>query len=266
MKIDSIFQRAIIHLAYCDTVELGGNSTNLGVPGRFPGSTLERYSPRQRIRIMNMLRVAWILFVLLGSVAVGVAQEPGFESDANVKRSLPSISLQPKKPVTGDRLKLTVKISDSFVRAEAKWSVNGSVVQEDMFTTIKPVSELDKDLRADDKVEVEVIVTDITTGDTLKKHVKKVVYRNGPPMLELVDQQIDSTMYTATIKAEDPEGDKFTLKLKKAPKGMTIDPDGKIHWKVDRDVKGKFNVVVAAKDENGKETELTFGFNLRWTK
>jgi hypothetical protein len=215
---------------------------------------------------MNMLRIAWMIIVLLGSVALGLAQEPGFESDANVKRSLPSINLYPKQPVTGDRLKLTVKIKDSFVRAEAKWSVNGSVVQEDMFSTIEQESELNKDLKADDKVEVEVKVQDVTTGDTLKKHVTKVVYRNGPPILELVDQQVDNNMYTATIKAQDPEGDKFTLKLKKGPKGMKLEPDGKIYWKVDRDTKGKFNVVVAAKDENGKETELSFNFSLRWTK
>ena len=213
-----------------------------------------------------MLKIAWIVAILLGSIGLVLAQEPGFESDAAVKRSLPSINLQPKQPVTGERLKLTVKIEDSFIRAEANWLVNGTLVQQDTFTKILHNAELKRDLKAGDTVEVDVNVQDIATGDSLKKVVQKATCKNGPPVLELVDQQVENNMYTATIKASDPEGDKFTLKLKKAPKGMTIDQDGKISWKVDRNTHGKFNVVVAAKDDKGKETELSFGFNLKWSK
>jgi hypothetical protein len=209
---------------------------------------------------MNALKVAWIVGVLLALVAIAHAQDSKTKSGTQEAAEPAEITLEPQRPVTGDRLKLTVKVRDSFIRAEVKWTLNGEDVKNDICTNINEVSELDRDVKAGDRIEVAVSLYDSARGTDLKGVVKKLKIRNSGPILILGEQNIDDYLYTAEIKAYDPDGDNFTLTLKEGPSGMTLESDGKIYWKFDKNTKGRFKVKVSGKDDKGTENILAFSF------
>lgn len=71
-----------------------------------------------------------------------------------------------------------------------------------------------------------------------------------------VQQALVGSAYAYRASAFDPDGDPLTLTLVTAPEGMTIDPDGRVHWTPAEP--GSYAVSIRAEDDAGAAGEQVF--------
>ncbi len=189
-----------------------------------------------------------------------VLANPQAETESTMVRDIPNqppqivdLSFVPSQPVTGDSLKVKIKAYDSegdAVNYSFMWQVNGETVQQ------SEENVLHYPLKDGDEVVVTVIPSD---GKQKGKSVSNMVrVGNAPPSISLINQQVNGNIYQAQLKVNDPEGDKVSCFLKKAPQGMQINEHGLIIWPIGKGVSGKFSIEVEAQDEYGGKAILAF--------
>ena len=119
----------------------------------------------------------------------------------------------------------------------------------------------DKHLKAGDVLKVSVTPFNALgeEGKTLEKTLK---LRDSPPLLKLLDQNLKGSVYTAKVEAKDPEDKPIKLKIE-GPKGMEIDQEGNITWKMEGGTQGKFPVRITGTDEKGAQAVLSYTISIR---
>jgi len=190
--------------------------------------------------------------------ASSASRGPGEESSAP-ERIVESISFDPEVPATGDSLSARVRVvpgtDDAPARFRYRWSVNGETVQD------REDEVLDHAVKAGDFVEVEVIPAD--ESRRWRKAMKSVRIANGYPEIVLGARKIgEDGSYSARVEASDPDGDPLTLRLEKAPPGMTLDDQGGIRWEPGPGDQGTFEIQVKALDDKGAETVLSYSIHI----
>jgi hypothetical protein len=171
----------------------------------------------------------------------------------------------PPKPISGQPIKLDIKLGGTAIRAEVKWSVNDEEVDTSDYDGLGKPVEFKKKTKAGDKVTALVIPFD-PMGAPGNKAKKEVVIGSAPPVVKLTGQKIVGHTYTAHIDAVDPQGGPIKFTINQAPEGLTIDAQGDISWKISESITGSFPVIITASDEKGASTMVSFTIDLRWQK
>ncbi len=174
-----------------------------------------------------------------------------------------SAKFDPERPMTGEPVRLVIKLGGEALRAEVTWIVNDTEVGKSDYDGLAPYVQLDQKVTAGDKVTGIVKPFD-ALGDSGKELSKSVVILNAPPIATLSDQKIVDHVYTAKVTGTDPEGGPVTFAVAQGPDGLTIDQNGNITWKVTEAVKGNFPVKISVKDEQGAEALLQYSIGLSW--
>ncbi len=216
----------------------------------------------------NILRSGAMIFLAVmffGGIGLGWLTE----AQGQTKKSATSVSkvrTEPASPRTGDKVKLLFVPGEDVVRAEIKWTVNGTMVETYDYDSLHRDVELKYPLKAGDVV-VASIVPYLAGGTEVKAVNHRFMVGNAPPILSVVNQTISGRgVYSAKIEAKNPQGGPVTLKLEEAPAGLTMDPKGNIEWNVGQDKSGKFSVKVVGEDEQGQKTYLTYQIGIQWQK
>lgn len=211
---------------------------------------------------MKILKIPWLIVALVFVSSAAHAQVAPTMSEAQPVPTIAAVSFEPYRPVTGDRLKLEVKLGENALRAEVQWSVNGEEVQLSDVDEFDQRVELDRIVRAGDRIKVAVTPFD-AEGVPGKTGSKTILVGNAGPVVKLGEQKIVGDTYRVRLEVIDPEGEEVSLKLKQGPPGMKINPDGLITWKFGKDTSGKFDVKVSARDKRGAEAVIMYTFTIR---
>lgn len=211
---------------------------------------------------MKILKIAWLIAALVVISPTAHAQVASTLSEAQSGPTIATVSFEPSRPVTGDRLKLKVKLGGDALRAEVQWSVNGEEVQFSDIDEFDQYAELDRVVSAGDRIDVSLTPFD-PEGFAGKTGAKTILVGNAVPVMKLGEQKIVGDMYKVKLEVIDPEGEEVSLRLKEGPPGMKINPNGLITWKFGRDTSGKFDVKVSAKDRRGAEAVIMYTFTIR---
>lgn len=200
--------------------------------------------------------------LLLGQTGL-FAQAPITQSPADappVLLSKDAVKFQPASPETNDKLTVQIKMSEQVASAEVRWSINGEHFDTIFYDGATESVELDKAIKSEDVIEVEVIPYDMS-GVAGRPIRKKVVCRKAPPTIKLAEQKIEGNVYRAKIEARDPEDEPVSLSVD-GPEGMVIDHKGAITWNITEKTTGKFDVKVTAKDKAGGKAVLNYSFKI----
>jgi len=178
---------------------------------------------------------------------------------ANIPPKIQSARLLPTPPRKGDDLYVEIKTFDGDgdnVTVDYEWFINGESIPEQ---ALDNPEILDGDLiKRGYRVSVKIIPSD---GETKGRAIilESLVANSAPVVSDELDTEFNGSIYSARIKAFDPDGDRLTYTLKQAPEGMTIDPEtGVITWLVTPDDEGEHNITVSVKDGHGGEIILPF--------
>ncbi|MEW6532612.1 MAG: Ig domain-containing protein [Thermodesulfobacteriota bacterium] len=218
-----------------------------------------RHALDRRISSLNPTCVLPVLLILLlvQSHVLYAAAQQGASPPAPLE-----MQFEPARPQTGDSLKLKVSLAQETSRAQVEWFVNDENVLTTDATGQEPLVELGVPLKAGDRIRAVVTPYDFA-GDAGRALTQEVRVANASPHMELLDQKITQNVYSARIKATDPDGDPVSLNLVEGPKGMTIEKDGAISWKIPENTDGRFEVRISATDGKGGETVLSYSFGLK---
>ncbi|MFH0821971.1 MAG: putative Ig domain-containing protein [Pseudomonadota bacterium] len=207
------------------------------------------------VKALSVL-VAVLMYVSCPAVCIG--QDESEESRPAVTAAA---SFEPSPPRSGAPVKLRIRLGGNAIRAEVKWFINGEEVGVTDFDGVGPSVVLEQTMKIGDKIRAEVVPYD-AYGNSGSPAVLDAECQNSAPDLKLTSQKLDGLMYTAKIKATDPEGSPVTLTLHKSPEGMTIDADGTIKWRITNETSGAFEVEVLGRDEQGAEAVASYTFNI----
>jgi hypothetical protein len=211
---------------------------------------------------MKILEIARLIAALLVMSSATHAQVESAPVETDPLPTIAAASFEPSRPVTGDKLKLKVKLGANALRAEVQWSVNGEEVQLSDIDEFNQSAELDRVITAGDRIDASIKPFD-AEGVTGRSGRKQIVVGNAVPAVKLGNQKIVGDVYSAKLEVVDPEGEEVSLRLKNGPKGMKISPDGLITWKFGKDTNGKFDVKVSAKDKRGAEAIIMYSFTIK---
>ncbi|MEW6364250.1 MAG: Ig domain-containing protein [Acidobacteriota bacterium] len=157
----------------------------------------------------------------------------------------------------GDGLGVDLKVAareGAQVTLTYVWTLNGKVV-----STADSISGL----KRGDNVSVDITPNDgIDNGPT---ETLSLVVANCAPMITPNKQmEIDSEGFlTYQVLARDPEDDKMTYSLIKAPPGMDIDAQtGKVTWDAQSVLDGDYSATVRVTDPQGASADFTFSVRL----
>jgi len=94
---------------------------------------------------------------------------------------------------------------------------------------------------------------------------RSIVIQNRPPRLEagLKEMRQENDMLVGQIKASDPDGDFFTMRLLEGPRGLSLSPDGDVRWPLSEVMPGAQQLVIELEDERGLGFRGTLPFWLR---
>jgi hypothetical protein len=174
-----------------------------------------------------------------------------------------SAKFDPERPMTGEPVKLIIKLGGEALRAEVTWLVNDTDGGKSDYDGLAPYVELDRKVTAGDKVTATVKPFD-AVGATGKEVTKSVTIVNAPPNVKLADQKLADRMYTAKVYATDPEGGAVSYAVAEGPAGLAIDQNGNVTWRINDGVSGNFPVRISVKDEQGAEAILQYNIGLKW--
>jgi hypothetical protein len=209
----------------------------------------------------SVLGVIVLLLLFGGCFAYGQDSAQSFEGPPRVRE----IKFDPPQPMTGQQVKLNIRLEGAAVRAEVKWSINGEEVETTDYDGLGKPVKLDKETKAGDKVSVAVIPYDgIGASGTEAKG--EITIAPAPPIVKVGEQKIQGNVYTARVDAVDPQGGPVKFTINQAPEGLTIDSQGNVTWRISEGVAGSFPVVIAASDERGGHSVVSFTIDLRWQK
>jgi hypothetical protein len=217
---------------------------------------------RNILRSGAMIFLAWMFF---GGIGFGWLAEAQGQTTGRSK-AISNVRTDPASPRTGDKIKLLFDPSENVVRAEIKWTVNGTQIQASDYDAVHQNLELNYPIKSGDVIVASILPYE--AGGIQGQAVEhRFVVGNAPPILSVVNQNItDKGLYTAKIEAKNPQGGAITLKLEQAPTGLTMDPNGNIEWNMGRGTTGKFSVRVVGEDQDGQKTFLTYEIGVRWQK
>ncbi len=198
------------------------------------------------------------------ALLVVVPGMPATDCRAESTRKTPpfvsDLRFEPERPETGEKIKLYLKLNNA-IRAELRWSVNDKEVELTDYNGVQDHVVFDKELKGGDVLKVSVTPFN-DMGDEGKTLEKKLKFRDSPPLLKLVGQELKGSTYTAKVEAKDPEDKPVKLSVE-GPKGMQIDQEGNITWKMESGTQGKFPVKVTGTDEKGAQAVLTYSITIR---
>jgi Putative Ig domain len=171
----------------------------------------------------------------------------------------------PPNPVSDQPIKLEIKLGGTAIRAEVRWSINNEEVETSDYDGLGKPVELNRKTTAGDKVSAVIIPYDAMSAAGAKM-TKKVVVGNAPPVVKVMDEKVEGSTYSAHVQAKDPQGGPITFTINRAPKGLTIDPQGNIKWPISPKISGSFPVQITASDKRGAKTMVILTINLHWNK
>lgn len=169
--------------------------------------------------------------------------------------SLTSLKFDPPQPVTGDRIRAVIGVSDpqglgaySFV---VRWNVNGVDVEKTGETLEEPVT-------FGDSVMATALLS--VPGEEPRVLSSTVLVGNAPPVLEVVQEQGEAPGdYAAHIHVNDPEGDPVSLQLLEGPEGLVLDPAARtLRWRPSGADSGVFTVALEGVDSAGNSYRYRF--------
>jgi hypothetical protein len=140
-----------------------------------------------------------------------------------------------------------------------EWLINGVIVGGETAPTLSRTH-----FKKGDTISVKVYdhpPTDSTRGILGTSNTISVV--NSPPMIEPVHASnlLEGGRYETTIVAKDPDGDSVSFALEQGPEGMTLDPkSGLLRWVPPKEMRQPVHIVIAASDDEGLESRLSFDF------
>jgi len=213
--------------------------------------------PSSRARKLPVRVPVLLILLLVQSHVLHAAAQQGASPPAPLE-----MQFEPARPQTGDSLKLKVSLATETSRAQVEWFVNDENVLTTDATSQEPLVELGMPLKAGDRIRAVVTPYDFT-GDPGRALTQEVRVANASPNVELRDQKITQNVYSAQVKASDPDGDAVSLNLLEGPKGMALEKDGAISWKIPENADGRFEVRISATDGRGGETVLSYSFGLK---
>jgi hypothetical protein len=209
---------------------------------------------------MSVIKAVLLMLAILPMASAAYGQEADAKPPTAPRIS--AMKLEPVRPQTGDRLALKLDAAGGTQRAEIRWVVNGEEVGLSDAIEFPATVPLETNIKAGDKIEVTATPFNLEDEKGPEQVIRTVV-RNAPPIMKLENQRIEGTVYKAELKASDLEGKPVTLTLKKGPPGMKVDSEGRITWKFEPGTKGKFDVQISGKDEDGAEAILSYTFRIR---
>ena len=169
------------------------------------------------------------------------------------------IELGPEAPtVTTD---LVVEIAthdpdDDYVEIVHRWLVNGRPLAGERHRSLSR-----RRFRKGDVVQVEVEASDGTL--TTLGRSAQVRIRNAPPAI--LNRPRDLTRVEGfRIRAEDPDDDPLSYRLRDAPPGLSVDPvRGILHWSgSETEIAGTYRVGIQVQDPEGAYARWTFGLSV----
>ncbi|MEC4686512.1 MAG: Ig domain-containing protein [Nitrospirota bacterium] len=178
---------------------------------------------------------------------------------ANIQPKIQSAALLPSPPRKGNDLHVKIKTFDGDgdnVTVDYEWFINGEIIPQQ---ALDDPGILNGNLiKRGDRVSVKITPSD---GETRGRAIilESRVANSAPVVSDELETEFNGSVYSAKIKAFDPDGDTLTYTLKQAPEGMTIDPEtGVITWLVTPDDEGEHDITVSVKDGHGGEIILPF--------
>ncbi len=185
---------------------------------------------------------------------------------ADIPPKIQSARLLPENPRKGDDLHIAIKTFDGDgddVTVDYEWLINGESVPQQALDANRLNGNF---IKRGDRVSVKITPSDGETNG-LAITLETLVVNSPPVVSDELGTEFDGSLYSAKIKAFDPDGDRLTYTLKQAPKGMTINSEtGVITWLVTPDDKGKHDITVSVKDGHGGEIILPFTTTIGFAK
>jgi hypothetical protein len=204
--------------------------------------------------------------IILFSFVVLLMWAPVFSVQAqNSDPGIEEAKFDPERPVTGDNLKLVIKLKGSAVRAEIRWNVNGEDAGFSDYSGFGDSTAFPKKISSGDKIVAEITPFDgySKAGKVLKL---EVVVAPAQPIATIKDERIAGNMYTAKVEASDPQGGALTYTVIKGPDGLTVDKSGAVKWQIPDGATGSNPVLISVKSEKGGESQISYSIGLKWQK
>jgi len=190
----------------------------------------------------------------------GKAEGKSFLSDPmKILNSPPVIQemrIEPMAASANDDLRVLLKSFDpdgDSVNYTFQWEKNGTIVSE------KTKDLLEKgQFKKGDSIAV-VVTPDDGESTGIPRKAGPILITNSPPIIVSIPEKMDGDIYTYQVKANDPDNDPITFRLKTAPKGMEIDREtGLIRWRIQKEDKGGQLIEIEASDTEGAKSIQRF--------
>ncbi len=181
--------------------------------------------------------------------------EPFLSSSAKLLNSVPvvqEVQIEPRLAGNED-LKVSVKGSDAdgdSVLYTYQWEKNGVTLGEEK-TEILGRGKFKKG----DSITVIVTPSDGESTGMPKKSGPTLIPNGSPIIVSSPSNRINGSTYTYQVKADDPDHDPITFRLKTGPKGREIDKEtGFIRWQIGKGDRGTQIVEIEASDTEGAKS------------
>jgi hypothetical protein len=206
-----------------------------------------------------------LLLLLICAVCAAAGSEGGAQAPP-AGPAVGVIKIDPAIPMTGDTIRLNVTLTGDAVRAEIKWTINGTEVQTSECDGCEKPVELNQTVTKGDTVVASV--TPYNAGGEAGSRVDRyITVRNAPPDVKLVSESLQGGYYRAKIEGSDPEGGPINLVLESGPPGLTMDDKGNVEWKIGPDTpSGRYEVKVSVEDDMAQKTYLNYEVGIKWQK
>jgi len=179
-----------------------------------------------------------------------VEGEPFLSPSVRILNSPPvvlEVDIEPKQAYATDTLRARVKGSDvdgDFVYYMYQWEKNGTVLAEERSGVMGPGR-----FKKGDSISVAVTPDDREVLGKPRKGDPLIISNSPPIIISSPPTSITGSLYVYEVKANDPDNDPVVYSLKKAPKGMEIDPKtGLIRWEIRTEAKGTHIIEIEASD------------------
>lgn len=168
------------------------------------------------------------------------------------------LRISPEKPNFGDSIHVVVVAEDPEgygMTYRYEWTINDRPALGEHSDTFRP-----NELHKGDKVAVTVVVHD-DKQDSPPESISVTVVGN-PPVMDTRPGQINS-FDNVKMRAHDPDGGTITWSLTGGPKGMSIDPDGLLHYAgTTTEPGGSYAVSIVATDPDGDFAKMDLPITL----
>ncbi|MSP54204.1 MAG: hypothetical protein EXR69_01135 [Myxococcales bacterium] len=171
---------------------------------------------------------------------------------ANLPPTVKRLRISPVQPKVGQAVTATAEGSDPEQVTPTyryTWSVNGT---DDLS---QHGADFDtKSLHRGDVLAVEVIAHD--DAQDSKSVRGEVTLRGVPPILDTSPRQIHS-FDNVLLRAHDPDGGVIVWSLRGGPAGMSVEGNGRLHYKgTEMEPGGAYHIVIAATDPDGDYAKM----------